>query len=534
MKFDLLTIIAVAAIFGAAWTSAATAQQPQKPVDATEAFFKKGEIPRLEFTLTDEELGKLKADPRTYVKATMVENKKTTYADVAIKLKGAAGSFREWDDKPALTVNVKKFTKGQKFHDLEKFHLQNSVQDDTYMHEWVCSELFAMAGYPAVRITHARVILNQRDVGFYALKESFDENFIKRKFPAASGNLYDGGFCQEIDAELEKDEGKGPDDRSDLRALFAACQEKDRDLRWKRLDELCDIKAAITFVAMELMLAHWDGYSLNRNNYRLYFEPEKGKAIFIPHGMDQVFGDAGASILDAPNGIVVATIMKNPEWRKAYRKRIVELLPNFNAEKLGKKVDEVHARIRPVLEAMDPQFAGDHAQRIKDLKNRLRDREKNLLEQSKQPEPKPLVIARNGFLRLTNWRRVSECEDAILEEKSRPGEKVLTIQTGKSGVCVASWRKTVFLAKGRYRFSAILTTKDVADLDDSPNNSAGLRISGVDRQEKFTGSIVRKPVDFTFEIGDDPQNIELILELKAKKGQVSFPLENLKLARVGD
>ena len=50
-------------------------------------------------------------------------------------------------------------------------------------------------------------------------------------------------------------------------------------------------------------------------------------AHFLPHGMDQMFGDAGASILNAPKGLVATAVMQNPEWRKQYRAKITALLP---------------------------------------------------------------------------------------------------------------------------------------------------------------------------------------------------------------
>ena len=150
--------------------------------DASDEFFKKGTIPQLRIQVSEPELEKLRADNRVYVRCTITENRKTTYKDVAIKLKGAAGSFREFDDRPALTLNSDKFTKGQSFHGLDKFHLNNSVQDETWIHEWLCEELCRSAGIPATRVTHARVWLNDRDVGLYVLKEGFDKTFLQRHF----------------------------------------------------------------------------------------------------------------------------------------------------------------------------------------------------------------------------------------------------------------------------------------------------------------------------------------------------------------
>jgi spore coat protein H len=163
--------------------AAPVADKVARKPDASDAFFKGGAIPQLRIQVSEAELEKLKANDRTYVRCTVVENRKTTYQDMAIKLKGAAGSFREWDDRPALTLNSNKFRKGQTFHGLDKFHLNNSVQDETYVQEWLCEEICRSAGVPATRVTHARVWLNDRDVGLYVLKEGFDKTFLQRLCP---------------------------------------------------------------------------------------------------------------------------------------------------------------------------------------------------------------------------------------------------------------------------------------------------------------------------------------------------------------
>ena len=52
------------------------------------------------------------------------------------------------------------------------------------------------------------------------------------------------------------------------------------------------------------------------NNYRVYFDPGRdGRAVWLPHGMDQLFGDPGFPILDIPGTILAATVMADPEWR---------------------------------------------------------------------------------------------------------------------------------------------------------------------------------------------------------------------------
>ncbi len=158
-------------------------------------FFESGRVPQIRIEIVKTNMESLRRDARKYVPAT-VRDGETVYTNVAIHLKGAAGSFRSVDDRPALTLNFDKFIPGQNFEGLDKLHLNNSVQDPSYMTELICGELFLAAGVPAARASHARVELNGRDLGLYVVKEGFDKKFLKRHFKDVNGNLYDGGFLR--------------------------------------------------------------------------------------------------------------------------------------------------------------------------------------------------------------------------------------------------------------------------------------------------------------------------------------------------
>ena len=184
-------------------TAAAEHNQPGSeppappPPHPSVAFFDAGRIPQIRIELKESQEKTLREDLRRYVKCTLVETLpnpddpgttgETTYTEVALKLKGAAGSFQELDGKPAFTLNVNKHVKEQAYHGLHKFHLNNSVQDESYLCEWLCADIARAAKVPATRVTHARVWLNGRDLGFYVLKEGFDTPFLTRQFGDATG-----------------------------------------------------------------------------------------------------------------------------------------------------------------------------------------------------------------------------------------------------------------------------------------------------------------------------------------------------------
>ncbi|MBI2930580.1 MAG: CotH kinase family protein [Planctomycetes bacterium] len=526
---------APAAILWLAAAAPAFAQRAPKDSDGSEALFKGGQVPRLVIELDDAAEEHLRLQPRSWVQGRLRENDRTVFEGVSFKLKGSAGSFRQFDDHPSFTIRMDKRDRDQEFHGLRKFHLNNSVQDDSHLRELLGSELFRAAGVLTPRVTHARVWIGRRDAGVYVLKEGFDTVLLKRGFEKATGNLYDGGFCRDIDTGLERDEGFGPNDGADLRNLVEACREPDPVRRSTRLAEALDIKSFITVMAMELMLGHWDGYCQNRNNYRIYFEPDHRKAFFLPHGMDQIFEEPDAPILDPPVALAADAVMKNPAWRADYRKEIARLLPLFNANRLRKRIDELEKHLAPAFQGGDPEASSRHKTAVNELKNGLEARERSLREQSKMPDPKPIECPPNVPVRLKRWRTNSECEDASLTTERSNGVEVLRIKAGNSGRCIASYRCAALLDAGKYRFQAILSVKDVVKLEEgsrAPGLGAGLRISGSTRTNGLTGTVDFRPVVFEFEIREESRNVELVVELRSSRGQVAVRTDSLTLTKL--
>lgn len=346
-------------------------------------------IPRVEITLEPEAVQSLRDNPREYVRATLREGT-NVFENVAIKLKGSRGSFRPVDDYPALTINMDKFHEGQSFHGLDKFHLNNSVQDPTLMDEMICSELFRSAGVPTARATQAHVKFNERDLGYYVLKEGYDKRFLKRNFKNNTGNLYDGGFLMDVDESLEKDSGSGASDWSDLTALTQAANEPDLAKRKERLSEILDMDRFITFAALEMLTCDWDGYVQNRNNYRLYHDPTTHKFVFIPHGMDQMFWDPNYPVTPGGSsagrgrfrgrrfrrsGLVADRVFEVFDFQRQYLDRLGQLLnKEFTVESLTAQVNRIEARVRAQVGRSDPQFVSYVSAYARNMRRQLADR----------------------------------------------------------------------------------------------------------------------------------------------------------------
>src|SRR4051812_8782974 len=305
---------------------------------------------------------------RTNVLATVREGNKV-YTNVSLHLKGHLGSFQPVDSKPAFTLNFDKSAKNQRFHGLQKISLNNSIQDYSYVSEQISREIFLSAGIPTPRAAHATVSLNGRPLGLYVLVEGWNKQFLKRHFKNAEGNLYDGGAGKEITSFLDVSTGDEPGNRILLDILTGACKESDLTNRMSAIRQVLDLDRFLTFCALEVITAHWDGYSLNKNNFRIYENPETGKLVFLPHGMDQMFGvwrmKPTSSISPMMHGLVSDAIIRTPEGRRLYLARMGQLVAKLDPDRLCARADELSAQIRPLLSGDVLQYQQQAAAQLK-------------------------------------------------------------------------------------------------------------------------------------------------------------------------
>ena len=498
-------------------------------------------LPRIEIRLAADAADRLRNEPRTFVPCTLVvaavgepDAGAEVHDDVAIRLKGSAGSFQGLDEKPGFTIDMDAWRPDRRFRGLDRFHLNNAVQDPTLLHEWLGGELFQAAGIPAARVTHARVVLDDRDLGVYVVKEALDHDFLQRHFADADGNLYDGNGV-DLDGLDDRDSGRRGPPGADVARLVEACRTEDPAARRGLIEERLDVEQFIDFMALELASCHWDGVTTGANNYRVYFDPGRGgRAVFLPHGMDQLFGDPGFPILDRPGTIAAAAVMADPDWRQRYRDRMRELLPLFAAERLGPAIDAAADRLRPAMADAGPETLAAWEDAVIDLRARVAARHTSLVEQAVAAEPGAFGFDGSRRAVVVGWApRIDEGE-ALLEECSGDdGRRVLSIACAEAGAVRASWRATVTLEPGRYLFTALARGAGIVPLADEQGHGAGLRISGAVRDDRLEPTEQWEPLAHEFTI-DDTRRVELVAELRATAGEVRFNAESLALVRLSD
>ena len=503
-------------------------RSPGEP--GSDIFATNSPVLRFKIEISPAGLESLRKDPRKFVAATVREGDRV-FTNVAVHLKGAAGSFRQVDDKPALTLSFGKFTASQRFHGLRKIYLNNSVQDPSYSTEYICGAMFHAAGVPAARVTNARVWLNDRDFGFYVLVEGSTPDFLRRYFKNPRGNLYDGGFLKDVTEKLDKESGDAGRDQSDLKALVAAAQERNPARRWERLNRTLDVDRFTSFMAMDVLVWDWDGYPMNRNNYRVYHNPVDDRMVFIPHGMDQMFWEANGPIHPGFGGLVANALVQTPEGNRLYRERLAALFDEvYRLEVLTNLVDQLHSRNRPVVAEISPDAAKEYDEAVKVVRDRIVQRWAGVRRQL-DAEPEPLKFT-DGAARLKGWHEQNEPTTGKLDRRTDNGKSLLHIAATDN--CTASWRARVTLDGGHYRFEGLARGAGIAPLNgDEKGAGAGLRISGSNRPaaDKLVGDVTWTKLAFEFDVAPPLNSVELICELRASRGEVWFDADSLRLVR---
>jgi hypothetical protein len=481
---------------------------------------------RVRIRLAPENMQALRIESRKYAPAE-VQLGDEVLRDVGVHLKGATGSFQTVDEKPGWTLSFGRFRRGQRYRGLEKVHLNNSVEDPTYLKPQLAGELFRAAGVPTPRMAHALVELNDRKIGLYVVQEGFTEDFIARNFQGATGNLYDTSLGHDVDEPMRPQVGGSrTTGQAELRRLARAALEPHLDRRWEMLGETLDMDRFLNFMAMEVMLCHWDGYCLGRNNFRVLYAPASDKIIFLPAGMDQLLAKADMSWRPDMTGLIARAVMQIPEGRKRYAERFQALFDSlFRAPQLTNRASQLLRGLAPVLPP--GQFRSIRSEAV-ELCARIVERQASLQKQLSEPE---LAVpdSEHPVVALGGWKAFGEPVGGRMLEGSGPGGRA-ALQIVAGPKTLASWRTVVRLKPGRYRFRGDVRVMGVTPLTFGASQGASLRVFGKKtRSSELIGSGAWEPLEVVFEVVAPFEDVVLICELRATAGVAWFDKGSLML-----
>ena len=527
--------VAVGLVFTATLSAADRDAQEQA---ADRLFSNVDPVPHLSIQVSEEDLDLLRTSRsaknsrvRPEVSATVREGS-NVFTKVALHLKGAGGSFQPVDDKPALTLHFNETVKGQRFHGLEKISLNNSAQDPTYLCEYIGRSVFAAARIPAPRVTHATVSLNGRRLGLYVLVEGWNKQFLRRHFQDPDGALFEPPFRTDVTGRLELKSGQSDEGLRALGAVEAALNERTPSARWAALGKAIDRDRFVTGLALEMLLNHWDGYVRNQNNYRLFHDRSSNRIVFLPHGMDQLFGlrrpDTELALLPEFRGHVAQVVMETRAGREQFFERANGLLTNaYRVEPLTAEVRRLEGRVRRAL-AETPGAQAQFNSQLALLIRRITERHARMLDELAAADGARLFRHTNSA-RLNGWRfrRNNRGADA---PAAAPNE--LHIPGGDSAGR-ACWETTLLLEPGQYQFAARAEIMGLPSSSTARTAALALRSTvGRDVRQAFgTDGKTSAVHSFTLTAA---RPVTLSCEFYSSAGFVSIDRSSLRLTRVGE
>ena len=115
------------------------------------------------------------------------------YRNVGIRAKGntsltAVSAYG--NDRYSFKIEFDHYDQNTSYYGLDKLSLNNIIQDNTYMKDFMSYQMLAAAGAAAPLCSYVYLTVNGEDWGLYVAVECIEDGFLQRNFGRDIGNLY--------------------------------------------------------------------------------------------------------------------------------------------------------------------------------------------------------------------------------------------------------------------------------------------------------------------------------------------------------
>ena len=90
----------------------------------------------------------------------------------------------------SFKIEFDQYDNTQNYHGLDKLSLNNLIQDNTYMKDYLVYKMMAGFGVDAPLCSYAYITVNGEDWGLYLAVEGIEDSFLQRNYGANHGELY--------------------------------------------------------------------------------------------------------------------------------------------------------------------------------------------------------------------------------------------------------------------------------------------------------------------------------------------------------
>lgn len=286
--------------------------------------------------------------PYTYFHAA-IEIDGQSLPDIGIRKKGFIGS--QSDTKPGFRINLDEYVDGAELFGVDNVTLNNGVQDPSLVRQCLAYQMFTAAGVAAPRCNFAQVSMNGEPLGVYVHIDPIKRTFLRTHFGNDDGDLYEGTVSDFLTQWTATFDPKTGDTDESLAPILAITRELASDTPTREvLERWFDLDTLMTYLAVENIIGHWDGYASNRNNFRVYRNPSTDKFVFIPWGTDGTFQSFRVEDGVYNKSVIAVAILDDPALAAMLEARVTELLDTiWDPRGLNEELDRLTALLTPEL-----------------------------------------------------------------------------------------------------------------------------------------------------------------------------------------
>ena len=261
-----------------------------------------------------EDWGEFVEDARAeeYVACT-VEIDGEEFYNVGLRAKGN-NSLRLTEEyglsRYSLKLEFDQFLDGGNYYGLDKFSLDASFQDNSYLKTYMVYDMMAFMGVPTPLCSYAWVTVNGEDWGLFLAVEEPEESFARRNFGNDYGELYKPDY-RSLNAENADVALKYIDDNPDsYPGIFENAKFKTSKSDQERviealktlstgenLETAVNVDEVLRYFTVQVFVMNWDSYiGHTGHNYFLY--EENGVLSILPWDYNLAFGTYALGMTD--------------------------------------------------------------------------------------------------------------------------------------------------------------------------------------------------------------------------------------------
>lgn len=157
-----------------------------------------------------------------------------SYKNVALRAKGntSLSQVAQYNnDRYSFKLEFDHYSDALNYHGLDKLCLNNIIQDNTYMKDYLCYTMMSYAGVNAPLCSFAYMTVNGDDRGLYLAVEAIEDGFLERNY-SSTGDLYKpdsmsmgGGRGNGKDFEFDNEDIKNFKGQSENPKAFSAIED---------------------------------------------------------------------------------------------------------------------------------------------------------------------------------------------------------------------------------------------------------------------------------------------------------------------